>query len=962
MRHLLSPNRWSSYLFIFCFTYTINSQRSSIKGTVVDQETSTPLKNVQIALNNTTIFTKSDNKGAFIIRIPDDVFGDQILIFSCAGYSKKIFPIYIVEGEVLDLDRISLQYDHIADNKNIGIISLSNEQLISTEDVNIYHSGVLQATKDVFLSAAAYDFSSTFFRPRGLGNEYGKVLINGLEMNKLINGRPLWSSWGGLNDVLRNQTYYRNLKSSEVAFGDLGGSTHITMRASQYKGGGRVSYALANRSYTGRVMGSYHSGLTKKGWAYSLAISRRFGDEGIIEGTAYNANSFFVSVEKQINDRHALNLTGFYTPIKRGKSTAITEEVFRLKGKEYNPNWGYLNGEKINAKVQVVEEPVFMLNYYWQVGEKTSLNTSVGFQTGNRYTTRLDNGGTDLLTDIEGTVGYSGGGRSKTINPMHPEHLPSFYLQKSQNKVTDFQKAYLAEHAFLNSGQIEWNELFTTNQRNKNQNKNATYVLLQDKTEDNQLIVSSLMNSELSRAVSISGGVQYRNLVSQNYAEVGNMLGGTGFLDIDNFARFGENQTNKEVVKRAQNDLKNPNRVVTQGDTYKYNYKILASETKGFFQGEADYKRMNVSIAAALSATSYQRVGLYENGYFPGKRSIGSSDRISFTNYGFKTGLTAKLQKNMFLETNMGYFTKAPTLENSFVNARQNNLSISDITKEGNQSEEILSIDAGYILQNQKLKIRLSGYYTTILKATDISYYYTEAIEAEDSGLVQELLFGIDKQYFGGEVGVSYQITPTLRLRTVAALGQHTYDNTPNLWLASTSSAFVKDGGIKNMGKVYLKNYRLSGGPQTVAQLGFDYRDPDFWWLGTSVNYFSGAYIGISSFARTDNFYKDSDGLPFNEYDQQTAQKLLQQERFDDYILVNAVGGKSWRIKGYTFGFFASISNVLNQLYKTGGFESSRRANYRLALEESQRETPIYGSRYFYGASTSYYLNFYCRF
>ena len=52
----------------------------------------------------------------------------------------------------------------------------------------------------MFLNAASYDFSATFSDP-GYNSENGKVLINGLEMNKLFDGRPQWANWGGLNDA-----------------------------------------------------------------------------------------------------------------------------------------------------------------------------------------------------------------------------------------------------------------------------------------------------------------------------------------------------------------------------------------------------------------------------------------------------------------------------------------------------------------------------------------------------------------------------------------------------------------------------------------------------------------------------------------------------------------------------------------------------------------------------------------
>jgi hypothetical protein len=89
---------------------------------------------------------------------------------------------------------------------------------------------------------------------------------------------------------------------------------------------------------------------------------------------------------------------------------------------------------------------------------------------------------------------------------------------------------------------------------------------------------------------------------------------------------------------------------------------------------------------------------------------------------------------------------------------------------------------------------------------------------------------------------------------------------------------------------------------------------------------------------------------------------LLKQERFDDYMLVNLVGGKSWKIGKKYVGFFASISNVLDKTYKTGGYEQSRNGNYTAVLEDAQRDTPVFGTKYWFGRGATYYMNLYLRF
>ncbi|WP_074409853.1 TonB-dependent receptor [Aquimarina megaterium] len=962
MNYTLFNSKYNILLLFFCSVLGAHAQQTGLKGKIIDAISGINLEKVTVSIKKTKVSVLTTTFGEFDFRDTELPLGEQVLILSKQGYITKRFPIIISEGNVLDLKKIDLQFDFNTEQRQIGTISLSDHELDEDNDISFSVSGLLQSTRDVFLTAAAFDFSSTFFRPRGLGNENGKILINGIEMNKFFNGRPQWSNWGGLNDVQRNQEFSLGISENDYTFGGLLGTSNIIMRASKYRKGGKISYAFSNRSYQGRVIGTYNSGVTTKGWAFSVSLSRRYGKEGFVEGTLYDSNSFFVSIEKKLGKKHSLNLTSFYTPNRRGRSTAITNEVFNLKGNKYNPNLGYLNGEIRNSKERKIEEPVFMLNHYWSISTHTHLQTNIAFQTGKIANSRIDNGGSDLIIGPNGQQTYIGGGRSANTNPVHPDNMPSSFLEDSNPTPLDYQNAFLAQQNLINNGQLDWSDILQTNQQNAQKGNNSTYILYEDRTDDALLSGNMILNSQFNTYITLNAAIGYKNLKSQNFAEVTDLLGGTGFLDVDVFALSSTGLSSSELTNRAQSDLRNPNRIVGVGGRYDYNYEIEASAINGFLQGQFKLKRVNFFLGGTISQTSYQRNGLFENGYFPGKDSFGKSETLNFMNYGVKGGVTIAINGHHFIKLQSVYFNKPPTIRNAFANARYNNSTIAKLIGEDQESEKIQSVDGSYIFRSPKIKARLTGYYSKILDATNISFFFTEAISGSDVGFVQEILTDIDKRYIGGEFGIEYQITPTIKIKGAAAVGSFVFDNDPDLILTSTSEAFSDIEGIQSFGKSALKGYHIAGGPQRAGQLGFEYRDPDFWWFGATTNYFSNAYINISPFARTANFYQDTDGLPFNDYDEDVAKQLLRQEQFKDYFLVNAIGGKSWRIKKYYIGFFASINNILDQEYKTGGFEQARNANYRLALEESQRDTPVYGSKYFYGYGTSYYLNVYIRF
>jgi len=365
------------------------------------------------------------------------------------GYTVLRIPVKLNIGQAKQLGQIPLHPDLMKEQMQLATISLSESELSEDQGGADNIAGLLHASRDVFLNAAAFDFSSTFFKPRGLGSEYGTVSINGMEMNKFFDGKPQWSNWGGLNDLQRNQIFANGLLPGETTFGGLAGNTNIIMRASQYPRSAKFSYAAANRSYAGRIMATYSSGEKPGGWWYALGLARRFAKEAYIDGTLYDANSFFISVEKKLNSLHSINFTGFYTPNSRGKSSANTQEVFNLKGRKYNSFWGFQDGEIRNSRIKEVKEPVLMLNHFWKLSEKIKLNNNIAYQFGSTGNSHLDFGGTRLVNQSDGQQSFIGGGSNP--DPSYYQKLPSYFLRFSDNQ--NFEAAYRAQQEFQNNGQ-----------------------------------------------------------------------------------------------------------------------------------------------------------------------------------------------------------------------------------------------------------------------------------------------------------------------------------------------------------------------------------------------------------------------------------------------------------------------------------------------------------------------------
>ncbi len=574
-------------------------------------------------------------------------------------------------------------------------------------------------------------------------------------------------------------------------------------------------------------------------------------------------------------------------------------------------------------------EPVVMLSHFY-AGENTKLKTTLAYQFGHIGNSRL---------------GYF---NAPNPDPTYWKYLPSSFLRFEDN--LEYENAYLAEQNFLKNGQINWKEMYQINA----DNGNSLYYLYEDRVDDSQLSFNSILNANLKDNLNLNARISYRKLNSENYSKLFDLLGGNGFVDLDQYAeidQYGDNSA-------QQNDLNNPNRLIGVDDKFQYNYNINASVINAFTQLQFTHKKFDSFVGLNFKNTNYQRDGLYKNGTYE-NNSFGKGEKQSFSDISVKGGVTYKFTGRHLINVNSAFVSNAPTIRTTFSNSRVNNNITPDLT-----SEKILTGDVGYIFRASKIQTRLTAYYTKIKDAIETSFFFAEGLLGDQEDFVSEIITGVDKKNIGAELSIEYQVTPTIKLLGAGSFGQFTYDNNPHLYLQSES--FIDEDS--DFGTTYLKDYRISGTPQRAYSLGFEYRDPEYWWFQTNANYLSNNYVDISPLLRTNNFYLDADGIPFLddetgvEVTQEQVNGLLAQEKFESAFLVNAVGGKSWKINNIYFGFFAVINNVLGETFKSGGFEQSRNANYPELKQDKQLEKPIFGTKYWYGNKTSYYLNLYIRF
>ena len=798
-------------------------------------------------------------------------------------------------------------------------------------------STLLTSSRDVFNSIAAFNFGSLRYRIRGNDSKYQDVMINGILMNDPETGRPVFSNWGGLNDAFRNSIITEGLGRTDAGFGGLAGLTAYSTRASQYRKQVSVSYAFSNRSYNHRVMASVGTGEIGKGWYLMAMGSARYAGKGYTEGTFYEAASYFLSVEKKINDKHSLNFTFFGAPSQRGGSSPVVQEAYNLTGTNYyNPSWGYQtideNGKQIirNSRVSRYRQPMTQLTWYWKPNRRTEFNTTAFYFTGPGGQTSLE------------------WGEAVDPRPDYYKNMPSYFATHAHS-TADYEaqvQAWLDRDPSVT--QIDWdglynanrNHLFTVENANGTEGNTVTgnaskYILAERHYDKQQMGNATYFKHEFMPHLIMVGGFAVTASRTHYYEMVSDLLGGDYYYDINKYA---ENQESSE----SQTDLNNPNHVAYVGDIINYNY--CANRNYGRIWNQIDYLVGNwdMYLGLQLSFTQIWREGLFRSGSFA-DNSYGKDQMHNFLDPGVKAGVTYAINGRNHIVANMSYLYQAPQFRDIYVSPRTRHTLVEDKPT----SERIYAFDLSYMYRSPEFKLRLTGYHYAYNNLIWNRSFYCENVyigstsagTTYKSEFVNFIMTGINQRSTGVELGAEWKVTPTITLQAAAANGLHVYNNNPvfSIYDDNNTEAYIENE------IAYLKDYHVSSGPESVASLGIKYNDPKNWWVSLNGNLLGNMYFDINPYNHTEYGM-----LHYAEGDIR-IEDVLAQNPMKPAFTLDFYGGFSRRYKGYYFLFTASVNNVLNNkstvLY---GYDQ---------LRFNANDPDMFPSKYSYMYGTNFFIS-----
>ncbi|MBK8556614.1 MAG: TonB-dependent receptor [Lewinellaceae bacterium] len=894
----------------------LSAQTAIIRGKVTDSESNAPVIDAAVVINGTGKFAATANDGSFELQKAPQ--GEQRIVVTHAGYKPLEQTIKVPKTGKLVLE-LSLVRDPNTDGRPVDIPTITLDEAEEESEGAGEVANLLHASRDVFQNISAYGWSFFRFRERGYDSEFFPLYLNGVSINDPETGIAFYSDFGGLNDVLRNRESSIGMDAADFTLTEIGGATLLDTRASVQRKQIRASYAVSNRSYTNRVMLTASSGLMPGGWAVSASASRRWAQEGYFDATFYDGYSYFLSVDKKFGSQHNLNLTVLGAPTKRGRSGDTFQEMFDLAGSiRYNPFWGYWNGEKRNAYVRYGNKPIDLSRYDWTPNNRTALMFTSYGQSGKRGDTRLD--------------------WFNANNPMpdYNRRLPSSF----EDPTTGAEWAQLLRDN-EDLRQLDWAAMYEANTINTSTvedangsgtaftGKRSQYVVADFRSDSRELGSNLTFRHQLNSRLALQAGGKYQYYLGENFKVLDDLLGGDYILDWDRFAQ----QDQPENPLARDNDLRIPNHIVREGNTYGYNYNENIRSGGGWLQLQGNLRKLSGFAGVELNTQTMWREGKMQNGRFPNE-SLGESDKLQFNTYGLKGGVTWKLNGRNYLYANGFSGTRAPLFQDIFLSPRIRNQHVDNPTV-----YKIQSVEGGYQLRAPNMKARVTGYFTTFEDQIDAFMLFQPSV-----GVFGTMLqTGINRQHAGVEMAIEAKPIVGWTFSAATNLGKYIYTNRPSLYLTLDNTAELVLDGVT----VYQKNYYVPRTPQTTASVSAKYESRRFWFASLTANWADNLWYDFDRSRRTAGFVETFE--PGSEI----WHTVLDQEKAPAAFTLDFFGGKSWRIKTKYFLYLnAGINNILNNQ----NVIISGRDAYRNGYANDSTDPRLYTSELIYAPGLNYFI------
>ncbi|MBD5275037.1 MAG: TonB-dependent receptor plug domain-containing protein [Bacteroides sp.] len=780
------------------------------RGSVFDKQ-GEPLIGATVAVPGTTAATAADIDGNFSLSVPDNT---KELKISYVGFQDKTVKAQPEVGRVvLDAETTMLQdvvvTQSVAKTRKTPVaVSTVDAPFIEAKLGGQEFPEVLKTTPGVWATKDGGGYGDAKINMRGFKSANVAQLVNGVPVNDMEWGGVYWSNWSGLSDVTSSMQTQRGLGAAIISTPSVGGTLNITTKSLDAKKGGTIFYGMGNDNMN-HIGFSASTGLMKNGWAITIMGSRKWGD-GYIQGTKFDAFTWFVNVSKKINDNHQLSLTAFGSPQdhwQRQSANGLTVEGWQnvknyMNGESmyrYNPTFGYrLNGQAYVSNQNHFHKPQISLNHIWQINYKSSLSTAIYLSIANGY-------------------GNSGQGRTSDYR--------SQWYGANNGVLADTWRC--ADGTFDYAAIEEMNAASTTgsNMVMARSINNHTWVGL----------VSTYKNELIENHLNLLVGLDVRYYAGLHQTKISDLFNGQYYVD---------DSSRKSVLPSNNKAAADPNwqyQKLGVGDIVYRDYTGFVAQEGLYAQLEyscLEDNKLNLFLGGSINNNSDWLVDRF---YYDKEHQ--RSETLNFLAGNVKAGINYNIDRHNNVFANGGYISRAPFMSAAFLSRETSNAANPDAI-----NEKCVSAEIGYEYHSPKFTAQVNGYFTRWMDQT-----MTKTGTLQDGTRYLMNMSGVAARHMGVEVAATYKPFQWLEFSGMFSFGDWVNDsntigyfyNDQSQPLANLSNGALASGIMAEdhlWAKLNTKGRKVGGSAQSTGSLSMTVKPVKGWrigvdWVASARNY-----------------------------------------------------------------------------------------------------------------------------
>lgn len=788
----------------------------------------------------------------------------------------------------------------------LTIFGLSLNAKAQSDDIQ-YSMPSLEANDNLLESSTSFLFSFLRYQSRALPYRWQTYRINDVKLNSLSSGTIPYAAIGSLYSIAsRSQNDATLFFNYTDPIPSLGGNRSLWIEPNSQKTSGYAITSISSRTYSYRLQGGYRLNQSQiNGWALAIDASRHWGRSMLVEGVWADNFGVKISASKILGKNQnggALQLTAIINPTRRATPWSTVQEAYDLAGSNtYNPSWGMIKGTQVSTNVRTTQEPIIIVNHSIELPKNIKISSNAAIRFGQNSSSSLN---------------WQG---APNPRPDYYRYLPS--AQSSQAAKDIIKDMWQAD---VNIRQINFEQIAQVNAINSG--ARANYIV-EERVSEPLFIRAGSRVSAKNFSLALTAAYQSE----RNYKRVSSMLGGGYWLDIDTFVEQDE-----DVKNKTQNNLRDPNRHVTTGDKFGYDYRLDNLEIA--LEGAYDKKWGNFSLTAAASASllSSQRFGYYEKENFPSDSSYGASRSINSYNYALRVEGEYRVGSRLWIGAAMGYNSIAPTTTEQLISPRYRNAVVPNT-----KNSTVLSAEVSARYLSSAVKVGASFYHYGQSGGAAIDNLYDDMLHSYMHYSTQD----ISSSRTGLELWGEFMVADPLWLNFVAIIQSNIYTNNP------TGSAYKESTGKQLVDNelIFYEGQHLGGAPEKLGAIILSYQ-PYGWTVRLSTIIFEGQYEALSPIRHTTRAH-------LRASDEQQLSAMSTQLQAPWGISVDLFGGYTHRFnRGGSLGLYGGIGNLTcNRNIVTYSYQSDRFVRDGWSLSPQ-------ASRLSYALPLNFFLNITYRF